>query len=107
MFIWFLEQENKDLDPQIMILHEVISEILEISDFEAAILIGFFSGNIANMIPEGPSNKMLSLGGGGGGGGGCTGTPLADGLVWYRNRSGVVNFLQLHHGYIYYKFNYK
>ena len=25
------------LDPQIMILHEVISEILEISDFEAAI----------------------------------------------------------------------
>ena len=26
------------LDPQIMILHEVISEIMEISDFEAAIL---------------------------------------------------------------------
>ena len=31
VLIWFL-------DPQIMILHEVISEILEISDFEAAIL---------------------------------------------------------------------
>ena len=39
VFIWFLDQENKGLDPQIMILHEVISEILEISDFAAAILI--------------------------------------------------------------------
>ena len=29
VFIWFLDQENIDLDPQIMILHEVISEILE------------------------------------------------------------------------------
>ena len=38
MFIWFLDQENIGLDPQIMILHEVISEIFEISDFEAAIL---------------------------------------------------------------------
>ena len=38
VFIWFLDQENIDLDPQIMILHEVISEILEISDFGAAIL---------------------------------------------------------------------
>ena len=38
VFIWFLDQENIDFDPQIMILHEVISEILEISDFEAAIL---------------------------------------------------------------------
>ena len=38
MFIWFLDQENIGLDPKIMILHEVISEILEISDFEAAIL---------------------------------------------------------------------
>ena len=37
MFIWFLDKENIGLDPQIMILHEVISEILEISDFEAAI----------------------------------------------------------------------
>ena len=37
MLIWFLDQENINLDPQIMILHEVISEILEISDFEAAI----------------------------------------------------------------------
>ena len=35
--IWFLDQENIGLDPQIVILHEVISEILEISDFEAAI----------------------------------------------------------------------
>ena len=38
MFIWFLDQENIGLEPQIMILHEVISEIFEISDFEAAIL---------------------------------------------------------------------
>ena len=30
LFIWFLDQENIDLDPQIMILREVISEILEI-----------------------------------------------------------------------------
>ena len=37
-FIWFLDLENIGLDPQIMILHEVISKILEISDFEAAIL---------------------------------------------------------------------
>ena len=35
VFIWFLDQEN--IEPQIMILHEVISEILEISDFAAAI----------------------------------------------------------------------
>ena len=34
----FLDQEDIGLDPQIMILHEVISEILEISDFVAAIL---------------------------------------------------------------------
>ena len=38
VFIWFLDQENIGLDPKFMILHEVISEILEISDFEAAIL---------------------------------------------------------------------
>ena len=38
VFIWFLDQENIGLDHQIMILHEVISEILEISDFEAVIL---------------------------------------------------------------------
>ena len=36
--IWFLDQENIGLDPKIMILQEVISEIMEISDFEAAIL---------------------------------------------------------------------
>ena len=30
VFIWFLDQENIDLDPQIMILRKVISEILEI-----------------------------------------------------------------------------
>ena len=36
--IWFLVQENIGLDTQIFILHEVVSEILEISDFEAAIL---------------------------------------------------------------------
>ena len=38
VFIWFLDQENIGLDPQIMILAEVISEILEIWDFVAAIL---------------------------------------------------------------------
>ena len=39
VFIWFLDQENIGLDPYIMmILHEVISKILEISDFAAAIL---------------------------------------------------------------------
>ena len=38
VFIWFLDQENIGPDPKIMILHEVISEKLEISDFEAAIL---------------------------------------------------------------------
>ena len=36
--IGFLVQDNIGLDTQIMILHEVVSEILEISDFEAAIL---------------------------------------------------------------------
>ena len=30
VFIWFLDQENIGLDPRIMILNEVISEILEI-----------------------------------------------------------------------------
>ena len=34
VFIWFLDQANVGLD----LLHEVISEILEISDFAAAIL---------------------------------------------------------------------
>ena len=38
VFIWFLDQEDIGLDPQIMILDEVISEILENSDFAAAIL---------------------------------------------------------------------
>ena len=38
VFIWFLDQENIGLEPKIMILPEVISEILKISDFEAAIL---------------------------------------------------------------------
>ena len=33
VFIWFLDQENIGLDPKIMILHEVISEISEISNF--------------------------------------------------------------------------
>ena len=35
VFIWFLDQ---GLEPQIMNPHEVIFEILEISDFEVAIL---------------------------------------------------------------------
>ena len=38
VFIWFLEQENIGLDTEIMMLHEVITEIFEIADFEAAIL---------------------------------------------------------------------
>ena len=38
VLIWFLDQENIGLDRQIMVLHEVISAILEISDFAAAIL---------------------------------------------------------------------
>ena len=33
VFIWLLDQDNIGLDPQIMILHDVISEILEISLF--------------------------------------------------------------------------
>ena len=48
----------------------------------------FLSGNIANMIPESPLNKMVPLtedqgegGGGGGGGGGSWGPPLAHGLT--------------------------
>ena len=83
--IWFLDQENIGLDPQIMTLHEVISEILKISDFEAAILKkwlklvvsnSFFSGNITDMIPKSPLNKMVPLiedhlGGGG------MGTPVS------------------------------
>ena len=74
-----------------MTLYEVIREVLEISDFAAAILKNgrnvlwvavFFSGNIANMIPEGLPSKMVSLmedhgGGGAGGGGLCTGTPVS------------------------------
>ena len=38
VFIWFHDQENIGLDPKIMTLHEIISEILKFSDFEAAIL---------------------------------------------------------------------
>ena len=38
VLIWFLEKENIGLDPQIMIIYEVISEILEIIDFAVAIL---------------------------------------------------------------------
>ena len=37
VFMWLLGQENIGLDPKIMILRKVIFEILEISDFEAAI----------------------------------------------------------------------
>ena len=38
VFIWFLDNENIGLDTQIMSQHEAISEVLEISYFEAAIL---------------------------------------------------------------------
>ena len=38
VLIWLLDQENTGLDPQVMILHEVTFEILEISYFEAAII---------------------------------------------------------------------
>ena len=62
----------------------------------------FFSGNIANMIPEGPLNKMLPLmedHEGGGGGGGARGPPLAHGLsalchmARYGNRHDHKNYL--------------
>ena len=49
----------------------------------------FVSGNIANMIPESPLNKMVPLtedhggGGGGGGGGGCMETPVSSPLVYW------------------------
>ena len=102
MFIWFLDQENIGFDPKIMILHEVISELLEISDFEAAILKNgwncesqFFSGNIANMIPEGPLNKMVPLMEDHGGV--CSGTPLAHGLIdeWINHFLGMVFYVSL------------
>ena len=37
VFIWFLDQENVGLYPQIIIRHEVIYEISEMSDSKAAI----------------------------------------------------------------------
>ena len=37
----------------------------------------FFSDNIANMIPEGPLNKIVPLTEDHGGGGGCMGTPVS------------------------------
>ena len=64
VFIWFLDKENIGLAPQIMILHEVISKILEMSDFAVAEINSesqFFSGNIANMIPESPLKEMVPL----------------------------------------------
>ena len=35
--IWFRDEENEGSGPQIMILHELNSDILEILDFAAAI----------------------------------------------------------------------
>ena len=49
VFIWFLDQENVGLDPQITILHEVISVILEISDFEAVVF--FLVTSLEQMVP--------------------------------------------------------
>ena len=73
-----------------MILHEVISEILEISDFEVAIEnisdSQFFSGNIANMIPESLLNKMVPLTEDRGGGG-LMGTPVSSRTSLYREPS--------------------
>ena len=40
VFIWFLDQENIGLDPKIMILHEAISELLEILDLGAILKNG-------------------------------------------------------------------
>ena len=61
-----------------MILHEVISEILEISDFEKFGEISceshFYSCNIANLVSEGPLNKMVPLTEDHGG---CMGTPVS------------------------------
>ena len=71
-------------DPKIMILHEVISEILEISDFEAAILkmaeissesqLCFLVISLIWLIPEGPLIKMVPLSEDHGG---CMGTPVS------------------------------
>ena len=35
VLIWFTDQENIGFDPQIMILHEVISEILEMAEINS------------------------------------------------------------------------
>ena len=67
VFIWFIDQENICLDPKIMILHEVISKILEISDLSGhfekwlklVVITSFFF--IANMISDGPLNNMVPL----------------------------------------------
>ena len=67
VLIWFLDIENIGLDPKILILQEVMAEIGSESQF--------FSGNIANMIPEGPLNKMVPLTEDHLGG--CMGTPVS------------------------------
>ena len=67
VFIWFLDQENIGLDPQIMILREVISEILEISFCD--------SWKFPNEVV--PLMEDHGWGGGWGGGGGA---PSAHGL---------------------------
>ena len=88
VFMWFLDEENIGLDPQMMIPCEVISDIGNLrfwgGHFEKwpKIIVSpsFFSGNIGNMIPQGPLNKMVPLiedRGGGGGGGGSMGTPVS------------------------------
>ena len=35
VLIWFTDQQNIGFDPQIMILHEVISEILEMAEINS------------------------------------------------------------------------
>ena len=74
VFVWFLNQRNIGLDPQIMILHEVISEILEISDFEAAIL-----KNGRKIVVRVPEQNGTTHGGswGVGGGEGEHGAPIS------------------------------
>ena len=73
VFIWFLDQENIGLDPKIMILHEIISEILEISDFEAAILK--YGRNQFFLV-----TSLM----------GCMGTPVSSRTIYYDNQLWVV-----------------
>jgi len=81
VFIKFLDQENIGIDTKIMTLHPLVFKLLPKQDFEGghlgkwpkgAFSPSFFSGNIANIIPGRPLNKMIPLMEDHGGG--CTGS---------------------------------